>query len=82
MEQYTDEQLHAMLMELSVEEIQELELQFKKEYPNDRHYVTLCSIAVAIKTATDKQQAFVNLIQRMKNAPDGVGAPSQGNETR
>ncbi len=82
MVQYTDEQIHGMLMQLSVEELQELDRQFKIAYPHDRHYSAMCSIAIGIKNANDKQQIFVDLIQKVKSAPDGAATPSQGNETR
>lgn len=82
MEQYTDEQIHGMLMQLSVDEIKEVADLYKIAYPHNRHYQTLCSIALGIKFDTNQQQAFVDLIQKVKSAPDSAATPSQGNETR
>lgn len=77
-----DEYILKQLSELTLEEIETAKKRYKKLYPDDRKYVALCEIARNRKMAEARRDDFMDILVELKNAPDGAGTPSQGNETR
>lgn len=75
MEQYTDEEIFNKLMELSLGQLVELKNRFNLAYPQDRHYRTLCEIALRRKMTDDKYGFFMNLMEDIKKAPVESSAP-------
>lgn len=82
MEQYTKEQIHAMLQGLSIEELRSIQNEYRQRPTADKGYITACEIAIVEKQEEAEKKAFVDIVNRHKNAPDGAATPSQGNETR
>lgn len=74
--------LEKALDELTIEQIQEVEETFKKKYPYRSYYRYLCGQAIEKKREQSVRSDFMDIVKSIKNAPDGAGTPSQGNETR
>lgn len=77
-----DEYILKQLSELTLEEIETVKKRYKKLYPDDRKYVTLCEIARNRKLSKTRRDDFMYILAGMKNAPDGAATPSQGNVTQ
>ena len=58
-----------MLLELSIEQIEEVRKQYKKSYPKSSTYELLCSYAISLKKAEQMKSEFVLLIEQIKNTP-------------
>ena len=77
-----DDYILKELAKLSIAEIEEVKKRYKAMYPDDRRYCRLCEIARNRKLSDVRKNDFMRVLAELKNAPDGAGTPSQGNETR
>lgn len=78
MEHYTDEKIHAMLQSRSVEELRNIQSEYRNRPTASRSYITACEIAIAEKQKESEEKAFIDIVNRHRKTPDGVAAPSQG----
>ena len=66
---YSNGKLLDMLMELTIEQIEEVREQYNNSHPNSSTYDLLCSYAISLKKAEQKKEDFALLIEQIKNTP-------------
>lgn len=79
------ETLREDLKALSVPEIERLRDDYQRAHPKEVKCVYLCNEVIKDKQEKESTADFERMLKdalAKKNAPDGAGTPSQGNETR
>lgn len=79
------ETLREDLKVLSIAEIEQLRDDYHKTHPKEVKCVYLCNEVIKDKQEKESTADFESMLKDVlvkKNAPDGAGTPSQGNETR
>ena len=79
------ETLREDLKALSVPEIEQLRDDYQRAHPKEGKCVYLCNEVIKDKQEKESTADFERMLKdalAKKNAPDGAGTPSQGNETR
>lgn len=79
------ETLRENLKVLSIAEIEQLRDDYHKTHPKEGKCVYLCNEVIKDKQEKESTADFERMLKdalAKKNAPDGAGTPSQGNETR
>ena len=74
-----DNDILAMLLELDIEQIEEVQRRHREKYPNERRFAANCQCAIGIKRGQQQTREFVALIEEVKNAPSGATNTEQGN---
>ena len=83
MEKMTDEEIARELSSMSADQVRNIQKQYGKMFHEDKHFLTMCTIAIAEKEEEKNRSEFVKLLlEEKKNAPDSAATPSQGNGTR
>ena len=83
MEKMTDEEIARELSSMSADQVRNIQKQYGKMFPEDKHFLTMCTIAIAEKEEEKNRSEFVKLLlEEKKNAPDSAATPAQGNGTR
>ena len=82
MEHYTDEEIHTMLLPLSIEALRNIQNEYRSRPTASRSFITACEIAIAEKQEESEEKVFVDIVNKHKNAPGSADTPPQGNETR
>lgn len=79
-------QLHDRIMKLTIPQIESIWEDFKKLHsPEEREYrnfQNVFNMAIEEKKSMEVKADILKLLDKVENAPDGVTAPSQGNETK
>lgn len=79
------ETLREDLKALSIPEIEQLRDDYHRTHPKEGKCVYLCNEVIKDKQEKESTAEFERMLKdalAKKNAPDGAGTPSQGNETR
>lgn len=82
MRYYSNEAIARMLEKLDIEQIREIEKEFKERYPENHIYPYLCNLAIGRIQGKKMREEFVDLIEKRKSAPSGATNTEQGNATR
>lgn len=71
MEKMTDEEIARELSSMSADQVRNIQKQYGKMFPEDKHFLTMCTIAIAEKEEEKNRSEFVKLLlEEKKNAPD------------
>ena len=62
MEKMTDEEIARELSSMSADQVRNIQKQYGKMFPEDKHFLTMCTIAIAEKEEEKNRSEFVKLL--------------------